>query len=220
MLVEEVDGVDQLAVDVELELVGSAVPDPHGRRAPVALEVLEHLLGQLGAAVDRVHDLERPRLVTDPLGQAVSQPVHEARGLVSKAEPEQRVEREGRVPNPRIAVVPVAAAADLLRQARGRRRDHCPGRLVGEELEDECRAMHRLPPPAAIARLPDPAAPELDRVLELLPCHLRCDGVRHVAVGHRLEYERLALAGHERELAEDAVQTWTEIDSRRESQCQ
>ncbi len=59
--VVEVDGVDQLAVDVELELVGGAVPDPHRLRAAVALEVVERLLRQLPPPVDPVHDLERAR---------------------------------------------------------------------------------------------------------------------------------------------------------------
>ena len=175
VLVEEVDGVDQLAVDVELELVGGAVSDPHGRRAPVALEVVEHLLGELGAAVDGVHDLERARLVTDALAETVGQPVHEAGGLVGEAEPEQRVEGEGRVADPRVAVVPVAAAADLLRQARRRRGDHRPGRLVREQLEHERGAVHGLPPAPAVARMREPAAPELDRVLELLPRLFRRD---------------------------------------------
>ena len=44
------DGVDGLAVDVELQLVGRAVADPHRTRAAPALEVVEGLLGQVGAA--------------------------------------------------------------------------------------------------------------------------------------------------------------------------
>ena len=146
VLVEQVHRVDQLAVDVELELVGRAVPDPDGRRAPIALEVVEHLLGNLGAPVDGVHDLEGAGLVADALAEAVRQPVHEAGGLVGEAEPEQRIEGEGGVPDPRVAVVPVAPAADLLREARRRRGDHCPRRLVGEELEHERGAVHGLAP--------------------------------------------------------------------------
>ena len=45
VLVVEVERVDELAVDVELELLGRAVADPHRRRAAVALEVVEDLLG-------------------------------------------------------------------------------------------------------------------------------------------------------------------------------
>jgi hypothetical protein len=61
--VEGVDRVHGLAVDVELELVGGAVAYPHGAGAPVAVEVVERLLGEVGAAVDAVHDPEWARAV-------------------------------------------------------------------------------------------------------------------------------------------------------------
>ena len=57
--VVEVDRVHELAVDVELELPGRGVADPHRRRAPVAVQVAQLPLGQLGAPVDAVHDLQR-----------------------------------------------------------------------------------------------------------------------------------------------------------------
>ena len=167
VLVEEVDGVDQLAVDVELELVGGAVPDPDRGRAHVALEVRQHLLVQLRAAVDPVHDLERPRLAADALPEAVGEPVHEPGRLLGEAEPEQCVEREGGVADPGVAVVPVPPAADLLGQARRRRGDHRARRLVGEQLQHERGAVDGLPPAAPVPRLREPAAPERDRVLEV-----------------------------------------------------
>src|SRR5205823_801630 len=55
---EQPDRLEQVAVDVVLDLVGGAVPDPHGRRVPVAREVAElALLGARGA-VDAVEDLQ------------------------------------------------------------------------------------------------------------------------------------------------------------------
>ena len=68
--------------------------------------------------------------VTRPsaLAEAVGQPAHERSGLLGEAEPQQRVERERGVADPRVAVVPVALAAELLRQARRRRRDDRAGR--------------------------------------------------------------------------------------------
>ena len=44
VLVAQVDGVHQLAVDVELQLGRSPVADPHRRRAQLALQVRELLL--------------------------------------------------------------------------------------------------------------------------------------------------------------------------------
>jgi hypothetical protein len=52
------DGVQHLAVDVELELVGGAVADAYGLGAGVALPVVQGLLVQVGGAVDPVHDLQ------------------------------------------------------------------------------------------------------------------------------------------------------------------
>jgi len=40
----DVDGVEQLAVHVELELLGRAVTDPHRLRAAVSPKMLEHQL--------------------------------------------------------------------------------------------------------------------------------------------------------------------------------
>src|SRR5262249_24781473 len=80
VLVVEVDGVHQLAVDVELELLRGAVPDPDGRRPAVALEVRQLELLEVGAPVDPVHDLERPGRAAVRLAHAVGQPAHEALG--------------------------------------------------------------------------------------------------------------------------------------------
>src|SRR5262249_7186672 len=53
------DRVQRLAVDVELELVGGPIPDSHRPGAAPAFEVVERLLGQVGAPVNPVHDLHR-----------------------------------------------------------------------------------------------------------------------------------------------------------------
>ena len=76
----------------------------------------------------------------------------------------QRLEREGRVAHPGVAVVPVALAAGSLGQ-RGRQRRHGrAGRHVGEPLDRERGALDRLteamvgnPGP------PEPVAPEARR---------------------------------------------------------
>ena len=65
----EVDGVDDLAVDVQLELVRRAVADAHGPRVAVAGEVRELDLVEVAAPVERVHDLER-RAVGDACSRA------------------------------------------------------------------------------------------------------------------------------------------------------
>ena len=88
VLVEHVDDVQQLAVDVELELVVGAVADAHRRGAPVALEVIENLLGQVVAAVDPVHDLQAA-VGSRRLAERSSIQPMKARGLVGEAEPDR-----------------------------------------------------------------------------------------------------------------------------------
>ena len=65
VLVVQVDRVHQLAVDVQLELPVGGVADPHRPRAAVAVQVVELLLGQVGPAVDAVHELQRARRRAD-----------------------------------------------------------------------------------------------------------------------------------------------------------
>src|SRR6516162_1762513 len=77
ILVIQIDRVHQFAVDVELELLASAVADAHRARAAVALQVVEDLLGQLVPTVDAVHDLQGTE--TGSLLGALLQPSHDAR---------------------------------------------------------------------------------------------------------------------------------------------
>src|SRR6478735_4475242 len=126
------------------------------------------LLRQLGATVDAVHDLQRPECPGAVLAEAPAQPLHERRALIREPEPQQRVEREGGVADPGVAVVPVAATAELLGQAGRRRRDDPAGGQERQQLERQRRAVHDLTPPALVARLGEPVAPVLDGPVERL----------------------------------------------------
>ena len=147
--------------------VAAWLPIRHRRRAHVALQVPELLLGQVLVPVDAVHDLQRARLAAGGVAEAPLQPLHERAGLLGEPEPEQRVEREGGVAHPRVAVVPVACAAEPLRQAGGGGGHDRAGRRVCEQLERERRAVHHLAPAPAVARLAQPAPPERHGGVEL-----------------------------------------------------
>ena len=170
------------------------VADPHRARVAVARPVRVLDLRQLGPPVDPVHDLQRPRRPDLPLARAVGEPAHERRGLLGEAEPEQAVERERGVADPRVAVVPVALAADLLGQRGRRRGDERAGRRVGEQLQRERGAVDHLAPAPAVARLLQPAAPVArpsPRTRRRLALRVRAaDVVR----GHALEHVRVRLA--------------------------
>ena len=101
-----------------------------------------------------------PEPSPDALVHAVHQPLDEGLGLLGVTEAEQRVDREGCVADPRVAVVPVALAADLLGQARRRRGHERTGRRVGHELERHRRAGDHLAPAPPVGRAIVPVAPE------------------------------------------------------------
>jgi hypothetical protein len=81
VLVAKVDGVHQLAVDVE----AAAGSPPHCGSvlapSPVALQVREFLLVQVLGHVDAVHDLQRVRLRAGRVAEAPLQTLRERAGL-------------------------------------------------------------------------------------------------------------------------------------------
>ena len=93
----------------------------------------------------------------------VGDELHELVGLPVEVQAVQRLEREGRVAHPRVAVVPVALAARRLGQRRRERRDRRAGRHVGQALDRERRALDRVAPAVVgDARPAEPGAPEAD----------------------------------------------------------
>src|SRR5206468_1397005 len=66
--------------------------------------------------------------------------------LPVEAEGVQTPERERRVADPGIAVVPVPLAAGRLRQRGGRRGDHGTCRRIREALQRQSRALQEMPP--------------------------------------------------------------------------
>ena len=193
-----VEGVHHLAVDVELELVAGAVADPDRLRPLVAGQPGQLELGQPPLAGRAVHDLEVVRVA----GDGSQQPAPPGLRLVLVAALEQGVEGEGRVAEPAVAVVPVADAAELLRQRRRRRGDDAAGRLVGQCLQDDQRLRHRLLPAAAVRAVVEPLAPERAGVAERL---LRRRSPAALAMGRVPgEHERLSLPGLDGELGDGA----------------
>ena len=90
---------------------------------------------------------------------------------------QQRLQRERRVAQPAVAVVPVALAAGKLGQRGCRCRDHSTGRLVRQQFENQGGADHDLPPSSLITAFGDPPLPHGDRLLQsLLPEVLNLGG--------------------------------------------
>ncbi len=149
-------GVEHRAPHVVLPLVVRGVADPDGLRALVAGQVrqLELLQGLL--ATHAVHDLELPVVAADVLDER-----EEVVRLAFQAEGVQPPERERRVADPRVPVVPVALPARGLGQRRGGGGDQRAGGGVGQPLQRQRRPL-QVDAPRVVGELAlrDPVAPE------------------------------------------------------------
>ena len=132
----EVDRVEHRAPHVVLALPVGGVADADRPRPLVAGEVVEGLLLRHRLAVDAVHDLE----VASSLGD-VGDEMEVVVRLPVEAERVEAPQRERRVADPAVAVVPVALAARRLGQRGRRRRDDGAARRVGQALQRERRAL-------------------------------------------------------------------------------
>src|SRR6266446_8484732 len=121
VFVIEIHRIKQLAVDNKLELVVGIVPNADGGGLLVALEMREDFFREDVPPVDAIHYLERP--VWSERATAGLDPPHKGCGLVGIAQTNQRIEGERGVPDPGIAVIPVALPADFLGEAESRGSD-------------------------------------------------------------------------------------------------
>src|SRR5207249_7132548 len=100
-------------------------------------QVLPRRLGEIPTAVDAVHDLHGSVLVR----LEVCDELDELLGLPIKIEVVKGLKREGRVPHPTEAVVPVALPARRLRQRGGQRRDRRSRRGERQTLDRQRRTL-------------------------------------------------------------------------------
>ncbi len=107
---------EQLSVDVELALAPRIVADPHRRGLPPPRQVGKLAFGQVPLAADSEHDLQVVGL-RERSGRRRGHVVEELVRLVGTGRHPQRLDGERGVPDPGVAVVPVARAADDLRAA-------------------------------------------------------------------------------------------------------
>ena len=131
--------VHHFAENIELQLVMRRVADAHRLRVGVARQPRHFPFGQPPLAANAVHDLNLARTA----GRRAQEPVAPHLRLVVVAAVHQRQQRQRRVAQPAVAVVPVAHAANTFRQRRGRRRHHAAGRRIGQRFQRNKRTHHR-----------------------------------------------------------------------------
>ena len=156
---ETSDGVDRLAVNVDLHLARGRVADPNRARARVSAPLGKNLLAGPRLSPDIVEDSElRTR---EP--SRVEQPTDECLRILDVAEAEERPSREGSVAEPTIAVVVVEIAAESFGKRRCRRGDDRPRGSVRQKLQCERAAHHGATVRAIVAGARRPAAPPAER---------------------------------------------------------
>ncbi len=141
----QVDRVEDHAPDVVLRLLVRAVADAHRPGALVAVQVVEHVLVEVAAAVDAVDDLQVTVVTLDQVAEERDVVV----GLPLEAEGVQAPQRERGVAHPGVAVVPVALAAGRLGQRGGGRGGDRAGGRERQALERQ-RAAGQVAAPAVV----------------------------------------------------------------------
>ena len=169
---EPVGRAQQLAVDVDLPLGPGAVADADGPARAPPRQVRQRALAEVVLPADAEHDLQ-VATTQDLACGAGRQVVEELVGLVRAGGDPQGFEGEAGVPDPGVAVVPVAFAADLLGQRGRRGGDHRTGGLVGQRLQHPATVVDEIAPwPAVVLVQPGPRPPRVgrraQRVVELL----------------------------------------------------
>ena len=165
-LAVEVQRVEQLAVDVELDLVPGAVADPHRRASRASRAGGRASRSERSCSPPIPYMICSERSSARPPAALVMNETNSSASSGAGADVE-RLEREARVADPREAVVPVALAADGLGQRRRRRRDDRAGGAVRQALEDARAEAHELAVRAVVdVVLGLPRAPRLDGVVD------------------------------------------------------
>ncbi len=145
-----------LAVDVELVLLGGGVADAHRGRVLVAGQPVRLPLVEASLARRPVHDLQ----LRDVARHGAQQPIPPGHRLGVVPAPHERLEGQGGVAQPTEAIVPVPVPAERLGQRRRRRGDDAAGGLVGERLERDERAHHRVAVGTFVTAVLGPLGPE------------------------------------------------------------
>ncbi len=132
------------------------IADPHRHGFFVARQPVRGPFRQPPLAAEAVHDLQ----LVGTAGHRAQQPLAPRLRLFVITGMHRAQQRERRIAQPAVSVIPVALAADPLGQRRCRRGDDAAGRLIGERLERDDGAPHRFRPLAGRPAFCRPFRPE------------------------------------------------------------
>ena len=115
-----------------------------------------------------IYAVERLQEAVFVLVATLPEPAHEVPGLVLEADVDEGVERQCRVPEPGVTVIPVSLSPDPLGQTHRGGGDERSRRIVDHELEDERATVDYLPPASLIGAVGKPASPVVQGALQQL----------------------------------------------------
>lgn len=155
---------DQLAIHIELELIHRAVADAHRAGMFIAGQPVRFPFLQAAFAGNAVQRLQLIRRT----GNGALDPIAKCRRFVAVPGLQQRDQREHRIAQPAVAIVPVTGAAQMLRQRGSGRGDDAAGGQITQPLQHHQRAAHLLGPWPDIGTAARPAVPERGGALQCL----------------------------------------------------
>jgi hypothetical protein len=158
-------GVHHLAEYIELDLTERGVADSHRHGIFVARQPRQRAFMEKALAGNAVHDLN----LIGAAGNGAQQPFPPGERFLVETGVHQGEQGPCRIAKPTIAVIPVARAADLLRQGCRRRRNDAAGRAVGQRLERDERTHDEVGPPTRGPASRRPLAPKGLGLLEQRP---------------------------------------------------
>jgi hypothetical protein len=141
---ETVRGIEQFAVHVDLPLLPGTVA--HADRAAVtpAVQLRQGAFAEVVLAADPEHDLQGA--VFAQRGGGRCKEGEEVVRLIGTGGHPQGTHGQGRVPDPRVAIVPVPLAPYAFGQRGGRGRHDRAARLEGQRLKHASAAIHQFAP--------------------------------------------------------------------------
>ncbi len=148
--------VGHLAVHVELQLLRCVIADPHRRGLLITAQPGDDQFRQSPLSADPVHDLD----LAGVAGGRANKPISPYPRLVVVPEFHQRQKREGGVPEPTIAVIPIPCSAQALGKRGRGGGDDSTHRSVGQSLQCDERPLDCFCPRSGLTTAVAPPAPE------------------------------------------------------------
>lgn len=128
IFVIQINGVHQFAIHIKLKMKSGTVADTDRGTATVALEVIQSDFRNVRLAANSEHN-GQSTIRTSGLCEALHDKVHICISLGLEAKPKENVYGKTRVPDPRIAIVPVSHTSYIFRQRKGRSSDNGTSRF-------------------------------------------------------------------------------------------